>query len=81
MATAVDYERMVKQPGKFEGQARYVPYYWLQEYDDYVVYHRDYVVRCLRITSEDKQWFPELMRRKVVKLVETNDGFVVEVGR
>lgn len=65
-------------PGKFEGEMRYVPYYWeaflngMADRDDGRVLEFD-------VTPEDKALFPELKRRRTVRLIETDTGFVCEI--
>ena len=75
--TIKDYEEMVKGPGKFGGEARYVPYYWgmyLAGFAD----GDDGRVLSFRVTREDKGIFPELKRRKAIKLYQSSDGFIME---
>lgn len=69
---------LVEEPGKFEGQCRYVPYYWalglqgMADRDDGRVFGFD-------ISLEDRTRFPELKKRRTVRLLERDDGFVVEL--
>lgn len=76
--TREECEQLVKGPGKFEGEAVYVPYFWdafLNGFAD-----RDNgTVLGFDVTAEDKAIFPELKHRKTVKLIERDDGFVCEV--
>ncbi len=68
----------VADPGKFEGEAIYVPYYW----DVYVnggADRDDGRVLGFDIVAEDKALFPELKRRRTVKLIEDEQGFVREI--
>jgi hypothetical protein len=60
----------IASPGKFEGEMVYVPFYWEAN---------DGTVLRFRVTPEDKIEFPELIRRRVVRLVEDGQGFVREV--
>ena len=74
------YEEEVSSPGKFEGEPRYVPHF----YDHYMNggadrYEDDGHILGFDITAEDKALFPELKRRRTVKLVETDSGFICEV--
>ena len=79
MATQRDvYEAMGRGPGKFEGCASYVPFYW-DAYLNGCADDDDGKVLSFDVTEDDKVLFPELKRRKRVKLVETDDGFVCEV--
>jgi len=73
------YKELVTKPGKFEGEARYVPYYWLEAIADYEQRKYGFWVGCYKVSPEDKKLFPELKRRKVVKLFENNDGFIMEI--
>ncbi len=65
------------QPGKYECEALYVPYFDDQDPDREFMrggrYYRSYTIR-----AEDKQEFPELKRRRTVTLYERDDGFVCE---
>ncbi len=73
--------RMVSRPGKFEGCSTYVPYFWEEflegfadeEYDD-----DDKHVLSFNVGETDKSIFPELKRKKKVRLVEDDQGFVWE---
>ena len=78
MTNLTALEEIVKSPGKFEGESRYVPYYW-ESYLNGFADGDDGEVLSFKVEPEDKTLFPELRRRKVVKLIETNDGFVTEV--
>ena len=78
MDKAKAYESIVKGPGKFEGEARYVPYFW-DAYLDGGADRDDGKVLGFDITADDKKLFPELKKRKTVKLIERDDGFVVEI--
>ncbi|MFH1031069.1 MAG: hypothetical protein V1767_00660 [Chloroflexota bacterium] len=73
-----EYEEYVKGPGKFECEARYVPYYWgvfLEGFAD----EDDGKILSFNVSAEDKENFPELKRRKVIKLYEDDIGFVREI--
>lgn len=76
--TREDCEEAVKNPGKFEGCAVYVPYYWdaglngLADRNTNEEFGFD-------VTVEDRKMFPELKGRKTVRLVEQSTGQVVEV--
>jgi len=73
-----EYEATVKRPGKFEGEARYVPYYW-DVFMEGGADEDDGEVLTFNVSTEDKKMFPELKRRKRVRLEETGQGFVVEL--
>jgi hypothetical protein len=68
----------VQGPGKFQGQAVYVPFFW-DAYLNGFADRDDGHVLGFDVSAEDKALFPELKRRRTVRLVETESGFVVEV--
>jgi len=76
--TYADYVAEVSRPGKFEGEAPYVPYYW-EAFLSGCADRDDGRVLGFDVTAEDKALFPELAKRRTVKLMETDQGFVVEV--
>ena len=74
-----------KHPGKFEGCAEYVPYYWDKvlngESDDYDWdYDWDYDdgrdIDIFNITKEDMELWPELIGYKELNLWQDDNGFV-----
>lgn len=76
---AVDeWTAAVNRPGKFEGERRYVPYYW-RIYLDGCADRDNGRILGFDVTDEDKAIFPELRRRRAISLRETDSGFVVEV--
>lgn len=68
----------VTRPGKFEGEAVYVPYFW-EAYLDGFADRDDGRTIGFNVSAEDKAIFPELRGRKTVRLVEDGAGFVREV--
>ena len=72
------YTDAVKHPGKFEGEARYVPYYW-EAFLNGCADRDDGEVLGFDVTAEDKEIFPELKRRRTVNILEDTNGFVCEV--
>jgi hypothetical protein len=68
----------IRRPGKFEGEMLYVPYFW-DVYLNGFADRDDGKVLGFDILPEDKAIFPELKKRRTVKLVETDNGFVCEV--
>jgi hypothetical protein len=73
-----EYEDIVNRPGKFEQEPRYVPYYWdiyLNGFAD----DDDGEVLTFNVESEDVAMFPELKGKKTVKIVELDNGFVIEL--
>ena len=75
--TRQECEDTVKQPGKFEGEAVYVPYYW-DAYLNGGASRDDGKVLGFDVTAEDRVLFPELKGRRTVRLYERDDGFVCE---
>lgn len=73
----LDGTRIVS-PGKFEGEQRYVPEFWDAVLDGLGTDHTDGSV-SVEVTAEDKSKYPELKRRRVVRMIERSDGFVCEV--
>ena len=76
---AAAFREDTAHPGKFEGCAPYVPYYW-DAYLNGAADRDDGTTLGFDVTAEDKALFPELERRRTVKLEETDQGFVVEVS-
>lgn len=74
-----DYELMVNRPGIFEGEARYVPYFW-DAYLNGMADDDDGEILTFNVNDDDILSFPELKDRETVKLYERNDGFVIEVS-
>jgi hypothetical protein len=67
----------IRSPGKFEGEMLYVPFYWdiyLSGFAD----RDDGKILGFDVEPEDKQQFPELKKRRTVKLYQRDDGFVCE---
>jgi len=76
--TREECEQTVKGPGKFEGQAIYVPYFWEAYLNGRADRDNGYILG-FDVTAEDKTIFPELKRRRTIRLVEDSQGFVSEV--
>lgn len=69
---------LIRSPGQFEGSPRYVPHFW-ELYLCGFADRDDGRVLGFNIVPEDKIRFPELRRRRTVKLVKDDQGFVSEV--
>lgn len=69
---------VIRSPGKFEGEPLYVPYFW-DAFMNGMADSDHQGILGFDVTEEDKKEFPELKRRRVVKLSEREDSFVVEV--
>lgn len=78
MSTREEYVDQVSYPGKFEGEAPYVPYYW-EAYLNGCADRDNGTVLGFDVTTEDRQLFPELKGRRTVRLIETEQGFVSEI--
>jgi len=71
-------EHDANQPGKFEGEPAYTLYFWNYYLnggsDDEM--EGDTLVSRFKVTKADKWLFPELRLGQVIRLYESNDGFV-----
>jgi len=74
------YEDAVSRPGKFEGEERYIPYFYDLLLDGGPDFEEGDVIG-FNVTEEDVEYFHELKGRKKVEFIITNDGFVVEVNK
>ena len=72
------YYDAVKRPGKFEHEPAYVPYFWGHYLNGGAV-EDDGAVLTFHITAEDQRLFPSLHGLSEVYLMETEQGFIVEV--
>ena len=72
------YEEMVKHPGKFEGENRYVPYFWEVGLDGLYSYKNNGIY-YFYVTLDNIDIFPELNGIKIIRLHEREDGFVIEL--
>lgn len=77
--TIRECEEAVKGPGKFEGEARYIPYFY-DAYLDGLADEDDDDVLVFQVSPEDTALFPELKQRSHVRFYVRDDGFVCEVG-
>jgi hypothetical protein len=79
--TIADYEDMARGPGKFEGEPRYVPYFWEMDSSAYEMEGDEFegYTFTYEVTADDIALFPELKDRKSVSLIEREDGFVIEL--
>ena len=69
----------ISSPGKFGGERPYIPYYWDQYMNGYADSDDGGILR-FKVTREDRQLFPGMLnRRRVISLIETDQGFVCEV--
>ena len=68
----------IQNPGKFEMEMLYVPYFW-EAYLNGCADRDNGTVLGFDVTAEDKIEFPELKRRRTVRLMQRDDGFICEV--
>ena len=66
----------VTNPGKFEGEPAWVPFFYALEDDDEFTDGAAVAYRAFQVNAEDRQRFPELSGVFAVVLAETDDGFV-----
>ena len=77
-----EYVDSVKHPGKFEGLAPYVPYFWEGFLDGTADYSDEQGgILAFTVSEEDRQIFPELGRRRTVYLYERGDGSMAETTK
>ena len=74
----IDNTGRIRSPGKFEGEMIYVPYFW-DAFLNGCADSDNGKVLGFNVTADDKAMFPELKRKRVVKLYERDDGFVCEI--
>lgn len=73
---------IILNPGKFEGEMIYVPYFWdaamngLADEDNTMSEYDDTPVSLFNINDEDREQFPELKEIITVELWEDSNGFV-----
>jgi hypothetical protein len=68
----------IVSPGMFEGERVYIPYFW-QCFLNGGADRDNGRVLGFDVTKEDKEAFPELGRKRTVKLYQRDDGFVCEM--
>ena len=66
----------IANPGKFEGEPAWVPFFYALEDDDEFTDGAAVAYRAFQVNVEDRQRFPELSGVFAVVLAETDDGFV-----
>jgi hypothetical protein len=64
-------------PGRFEGEMIYVPHFWSLFLDGLANRDNGHVLG-FDVHKKDRVEFPELGRRRTVKLYQRSDGFVCE---
>lgn len=76
----VDPRGVVRSPGTFEGEMVYVPYFWDKVLEGWQDWEEDDGIAGFVVSPEDRAMFPELKAKTRIRLVQTNDGFVTELG-
>jgi hypothetical protein len=76
----IDSYGIIRSPGKFEGEPRYVPYFW-EAYLNGMADDDDGTVLTFHVTAEDRKMFPELRGVRNVYLEESDQGFVYSSTR
>jgi hypothetical protein len=79
----VDSNGNITNPGKFEGEKIYVPYFWELNLNGEGEYsEKTENSFCVQVDSEiDFELFPEIDRKKVeIVMQESSDGFITEVN-
>ena len=71
-------EESISHPGKFEGEQRYVPYFYAQYLDGFSDSDNGHTIE-FDISQDDIDIFPELDGKNRIALAETNSGFIIEV--
>ncbi len=76
----VDANGIIRDPGKFEGEMLYVPYFW-DAFLNGMADEDEGEVLTFEVDDTDREQFPELAGIITIDLIETGDGFVVCTGR
>jgi len=71
----VDDHGIIRDPGKFEGEQLYVPYFW-DAFMNGGADEDDGEVMSFDVGDEDRKEFPELVGVARVQLQESDTGFV-----
>lgn len=72
----VDAEGRITDPGRFEGEPIYVPYFWELSMDGMADWDDGHAFG-FRLTPEDRAQWPELpKRRRTINLWQRDDGLV-----
>lgn len=69
---------IITSPGKFEGEASYLPYMWERSVEDGCVAD-EFDVYTVEVDAEDVERFPMLERVDDVSMYEDEQGFVYEL--
>lgn len=71
---------LIRDPGKFEGEPIYVPYFWRMALEGAA--DDEGCTLKIPIDKQDRKLFPELAKKqRVIRLYEDDQGFVRESAR
>ncbi len=73
------YADFITNPGKFEGEPRYTPYFWnltLHSAQDDIEYIDNDVFDIFYVTEDDRKLFPDLIGIDEVAISVDDNGFV-----
>lgn len=73
----VDANGVIRTLGQFEGEMLYVPYFWDAFLNGFADNDDGRILR-FKVTDDDRIQFPELKRKRSVRLYQRDDGFVCE---
>lgn len=73
----INEQGVITNPGKFEGEMLYVPYFWDAYMNGNGDWEDDFTV--FTVEPDDISEFPELMNTTFIKLYEDDQGFVSEI--
>ena len=78
MLTPSECKELVSRPGKFEGEARYIPYFHEVVMEGFAD-EDDGETAVIYLTRDDYMLFPELRGQRAIRLWYRTDGFVQEI--
>ena len=73
----IDEHGIIRDPGMFEGEMLYVPYFW-NAYLNGMADSDEEEILGFDVDDNDRAMFPELEEKTQVLLYQRSDGFVCE---
>ncbi len=73
----VDETGIIRTLGPFEGQNLYIPYFWYLHISGYREDVQNGIV-TFQVRMEDRAQFPELINHDIVRLMQQENGAIVE---
>lgn len=70
---------IIVTPGKFQGEAVYVPYFWEKALEGWADDEPEEGTYRFLVFPEDVKEFPELGSKRAILIREREDGFVYEL--